>query len=670
MIIAFLPAFLILYFILRHFQINQILSIGYSLGIIILSPQVFRLSSHFALSYAFFIPLTWYLLVRLQKSKVVWKWGLFLLVNIGIWFFTHAYLGMMAAFFVLSFGLIKGIYSIFHKVNFTKKDIALIIAAILPVIFFKTFVELTDSHIGRTNNPAGFLGYTAELDDVFVPNHPPLKPIIEKLIQQPVRQELEARSYVGLLTIVLILVFFYRGLFRKKRFRPKDSLNKSLVLSISLLASIILLLFAFAFPFKDFPVLLDSFPIIKQFRATGRFTWFFYFVVTVWSATYFQQFIDRIRSKDKSPILVICLQLAPILLIIEGIPYHQKISSEIQNSPNFFSPHQLTKNYQEAMASVNVQKYQSIIPLPHYYIGSENFSRPIRMEVARHSMVLAYHLDLEICGAFLTRTGIEESKRIISLFSPAFYPKEIRDDFPSQKPFLLVKSWEELSDLEEQIWKKSHVLYESHPLSLAEISFNAVFEQTNGKIIRAFLEKSGSLYKREDFLISDATAFLFYESFENETSPFPFRGKGGLSFPKKGNHQVYSFPSHTFESGTEYNLSCWMYNGQPDALNLYFRGFIDEVNKNGEIVNRVVFFPEHAQTIVGDWSMVTVRFQVMDPKNTIIFRFIGKDPEKNTVYLDDLLVHENGVNVYKPVFNRNGKLKSLFWNNHVLEARF
>ncbi|MBK6881985.1 MAG: hypothetical protein IPH05_03360 [Flavobacteriales bacterium] len=42
-----------------------------------------------------------------------------------------------------------------------------------------------------------------------------------------------------------------------------------------------LLLFAFCIPFKDFPELLDHLPILEQFRATGRFTWPFYFVITV-----------------------------------------------------------------------------------------------------------------------------------------------------------------------------------------------------------------------------------------------------------------------------------------------------------------------------------------------------------------------------------------------------
>jgi hypothetical protein len=661
MIFSILVTILLMYWILRSFMINSWFAIIMALGIGMLAPQLFRLEGHLALSYSAAIPITWALMILLRKYRTDRLFAIILVINNFIWLFIHAYLGMILIAFQFSV-LIS--MAILHG-NFRKEAyhyLTLVVAVVLPVIFFYFFTELTDIHGGRTKNPSGFFLYNAELDDVFLPHHPPLGPLLVKLTGGAIKLQWEAWSYVGMtitLMFFLVLIMAAVSIFRKNSRARLKVLFDQHFLNIYLLAATLVLLFAMAVPFKQFPQLLEAMPILKQFRATGRFTWVFFFVSTVFGATVLQRIYRWFKTGNKKTIGMAIAGLGALFMIVEGFPYHWEVSGRITDSPNLFRAEMLSGPYQNALDRIDAEKYQAILPLPFYYQGSESFARPRNDETVRASMVFSAQTGIPILGANLTRTSVPESKKIVQVVTPNFYKKPITDDLSDDRPLLVIRTSDEITDYEQMILEKCHNLYEGKRISVYWIEKAELFRDHSADIIDKY--KNATTSASGIFEITDSSSFLYYKDFESHIAEKQFRGTGAFQSMKKGKHVLAEFPPGTFDEEKTYATSIWMYNGFDDALNLWFRYIIEEYDERSNIWHETVFFPEQAEVINGDWSLVEGSFRVHDSNNPVYIVTKGKADAKPPFIADDLLVREIHVDVY-----RRDDAGILFYNNHQI----
>ena len=662
MLLSIFLTFIICYFLLREFKLNRWFSLLFSIGITLLAPQIFRLGGHFALSYSIAIPLAWLLLIKTFKDINKPVYPILLFVNNLFWLFIHAYLGMIIVFFLVCFVVCKYISNknrwkeILHYV----RVISLILA---PVILFLIFIKITDTHIGRTDNPSGFFLYNAELDDVFLPSHPPLRPLFDGLTGNIIKQQWEASSYVGFSTTILFIVLIVLSiikLFKRKSTTIIQSFFQSETLNISLISAFIVLIFAMAIPFRQIPGLIDLVPFVKQFRATGRFAWPFYFVATVFAATMMQEIYSR-QLKNRSKIIVLSLCIAVGLFnIVEGIPYHIETSNNIVQSKNLFKKESLSNSYTAALNAIDSKKFQAIIALPFYYQGSESYSRPRNDETMRASMVLAYHTGIPIVCANLTRTSIKESKNIVQLVSPDFYTKEIQNDLPDNKPFIVIRTKDNITNYEQDILSKCKPIYLSDEISIYSLDRIDLFRNNAQTIYAKYKQLEPKLFRKEQFYVTKDSSFLYYSSFEDLKSDKPYRGKGGFQSVKRGKNTFVEFAPNTFSTGKKYHVSIWMNNSRQDALNDWFRFIVEEYNEESNTWETTTYFPEQSEVINGDWSLIEGTFAVKNPKNKISIVTKGKDDSKGPLFVDDILVKEEGVDIY----SLSDYKDKLFFNNH------
>ncbi len=663
LILSIFLTFITCYFLLRELGVSNWFSLLFSIGITLLSPQIFRLGGHLSLSYSLAIPLSWLLILKsfTHKGKLIYP--ILLFFNLLFWLVIHAYLGVIVIFFIILVAGGKFISDINQREPI-QHYMRLFAALIIPLLLFYVFARISDTHTGRTDNPSGFFLYNAEFDDVFLPNHPPLAPVLNAATGNIIRQQWEAWSYVGFSTTLLIfavLVLSIIRIFNKKKLTSFPGIffgNK--VLNISLVAACIVLLFALAFPFKQIPFLLEMVPIVKQFRATGRFTWPFYFAAMVFGAVSIQQLyivyhLNRIRKT-----LIISLGLfAGILNITEGLPYHAEATNTLYKSKNIFNDKLLTPSFQKAIKAVNPDEFQAIISLPFFYQGSENFSRPRNEQIMKASIVLSYHTGIPLVCANLTRTSIRESKNIVQIVSPDFYSKDILTDMPSGKPFLVVRTIDAISAYEELIIRKSQLLYQDEGISLFSLRSDDLFSNNAQSVFDTYKMNEKKLFKRNQFTVSDDSSCFFYSGFENLKSDKPFRGKGGFQCKKKGKHTFAEFAPGTFSAGESYEISIWMYNASKDALNNWLRLMIEEYDEAADTWESVTCFPEQSEVINGNWSLVECIFTVKNPKNRMYIVLKGKDDSKGNIYADDLLVRQKDVDFYQ----MNADSGRLFYNN-------
>ncbi len=645
MILSLLLTLVTLYFLMLEFGISRAVALQLGIGMALLAPQVFRMTGHFALSYSFAIPLSWLILLKaLKQRKPVWPVVLLFLTGL-LWMFTHAYLGIM----VTGFLIVTLIILLLGRSNRAGlgRRLLLLGVTVLPVLIFQIFLRTTDSHAGRTANPSGFFLYNAEPDDLFVPHMGLIRATIDSLAGGVVNQEWEARGYIGLAASVILLMALIVFLIRA--FRPKRSAGSGIFSTdpdfrASMIAAIVLLAFAMGLPFKLWPPLLDHFPVFKQFRATGRFVWPFFFTALIFSAIVLHNLHLDLKAKKKRAVSIGVIALVAVLNILEGMPYHREVSAAVTRSSNLFRRDLLPGDLAQAVSAVDPAKYQAIISLPFYYYGSEAFSRPRQPEAVRNSMVLAYHTGLPLVNADLTRTSVSESKKIVQILTPDYYEKEIKRDIIDPRPFLVVRSGSVLTFNEQKLVAKAELIRQEGEIGLYELS------------VGALLGQSGT----PSLLTGTPSLFFFYENFETYPSDTVFREIGAFSGKKAGKNTLAEFSPGTFEAGQDYHLSIWMYNAEPDALNLYFRLIVEEFDEAARQWHETVFFPEEAETIYGDWSLVEGVFRIQDPNNSVSIVTKGKKDSRAAFHADDLLIRKRGEDIVRPVDGG----QAWFYNNH------
>ena len=607
------------------------------------------------------------------KSKSFWTTILFL-NNLG-WLFTHSYLGLLTALFSGAFWLVW-----FFK-NQNWKNITnylhFVIQTFAPLLLFMGYVNLTDIHEGRTKNPLGFFLYNSEPDDIFIPHHPPLRPLLQHFFD--IQLKWEGWAYVGLLTTLiltfLIFHFIKKGI-QQKHIYPKLNWLQNEHLKIAFPASLLCLIFAFGYPFKAFPELLEWFPIIKNFRTTGRFGWIFYFVSTVSITFLLHEYLEKAKTQ-KSKFFIAAVCLLPLTYLIEGFAHHYEMSYKITQQINVFDKKNLNQDYTTALSKIPKDKYQAIIPLPYYHCGAEDFRRPIHDLSSKVSKIFSYHSQIPLMAFDVGRTSIMEGKKMIQTLSPTYYKKLIINDLPSDKPFLIVISDALDSPYEKAIKDRANTIYGTKEFQLKEISKEELLRWDSTSISNEFENRTESddvLFNdlhsvKNNTFTTDTTSFIYQNDFEDQTSSFSHFSKGAFEFPKRGETILAKFSPNTFNKEKTYRLSTWFYNGQNDALNDWFRFIVEERNpKTGEFKYLTTVFPEFSEVIDGDWSLVEMDFKVDYPQNEIRIITIGKTLTADVlIRVDGLLIREKGVDVFQNKIEYKGA-NFLKKNNHIQKS--
>ena len=222
---------------------------------------------------------------------------------------------------------------------------------------------------------------------------------------------------------------FAKKAIEQKSIYPKLDWLQNEHLKIAFPASLLCLIFAFGYPFKAFPILLEWIPLVKNFRTTGRIGWIFYFVSTISVTFVIHEHLEQLKEKRKNIIIFLGISALPLLYLVEGFAHHLEMSEKVTTKINVFKKENLREDYLKAIEKIDISKYQAIIPLPFYYCGSENFSRPIHDHSSEVSKIFSYHTQIPLLAFDVGRTSIPESKKIVQIVTPNIYKKLINDYF-------------------------------------------------------------------------------------------------------------------------------------------------------------------------------------------------------------------------------------------------
>ena len=654
MLFSFILGILFLYLIFCRLKIPPTFSCIAAFGIMVLAPQLFRMGGHFALSYSFFLPLTIYLLLKFSQSSTVFN-GVLVGINSIVWFFIHAYLGMIASSFVLiylffDFFFIKNKTSILFKLSFS----------FLPILAFYGITKAFDIHQNRPNNPYGFFEYYADLDTIILPNHPPLQSFLLKFLPN-FTQTWEGWSYLGFGSLLFVPILLFLG-FKKRFLKPIYWKRNHTNMVLFFFSAFLLLLFSFGIPFRfGLEKLLDYFPVLKQFRAIGRFAWPFYFVFNM--IVYYGCF-QIISNRFNQKITLLAFIFIATTQLIEGIPYHQSMSKKISVSSNSFDWNQLQKEEQELFNKIEANKYQAIIPLPYYMKGTENYDREATSKVYFISMIASYHLNIPLTNSYLTRTSLPESMNNLQLIAPSFYPKFIKKDIPNKKPFLLLFTKEQLKNDETNLLNRSKFLFENNNIAFYEIEYNSLFKHTVEDELKQITNQLNNLKKIDNYYTTDSLAF-FYENF----STLLTTKKSELFIEKTDTNFIDRISISNAKTEDKFVASIWLkrenpYFGQDDLNSLKF--VLLEKNEKGVLINKMEEVVSSSSYLMHNWTRCEMLFSLTDNKNSIELYIIGNQKNEKKIEVSNLFIHKSSVSYFQIIDSNQSKITSINKNNHFL----
>ena len=588
-LLGFILGAVFLYLIQKEFGLPSIYAALVSLCILFLSPQIHRLQGHLSLSYVFVIPYYWWVMIKAsQKNSSV---GWYILMGISAFIFTgiHAYYGGILASFTLAFVLMQWFAA--DRSDFWRKHIGFIIAGTLPLILFFIWSKITDEVSDRPISPYGFYVYHANLASIFLPHHDAISQVVREVIAP--RINWEGRAFIG--TIPAVMVFTYlvnilftrRAFLRMKRFKPWVP------------AAGVVLLFSMCIPFEwGLQFITDLVKPLKQFRALGRFSWVFYYVIGVTTAYYLYQLYAWLKERAGHLAAVITVAVALLIWGFDAAAFYLGHSKKVwpQN-------HTLSNNSDAYLKELRDRRidpndFQAIMSLPLVSIRTDKmvFNRDFSGYEA--SMQCAFHTGLPIIQSSASRPSLSQSYSNIQLISDPRIEKVRTRDFKDTKPLLLITgNASSFTDGESSLIASAEKLYAGPDATYWKLPLTAFAVDDK----RTF--STASLQLQDDFvrMYHDTSDLVYYQGFHELESTATFRSPGA-KYAHRGPLNVFSGEIEHADSQV-IEISFWLYidpsyDGMPV---LFYKHGVDQTAAQTERID-IRTIPD----LVGDWVLVRI----------------------------------------------------------------
>jgi len=628
---------LFLFLLFRRFKIPLIFSHLFAFSITLLSPQMARFSGHFSLAYLYIVPLILYLLKLFDENK---RYHYLILISIvTIYAFTcHPYFMLMAM-------MLSGGYLLFnfHFKQFKKYIVSdllkLLIVVFLPYLLCSLMVFLSDGVSDRTDQPWGFLFYRAFPESVLLPLGMPYGAVISSLFTSKGYITSEALSYVGL--AASIFTFFTIFLFIRTIIVKRSILIfESRIMSIIIFLAFAILMFSFGFPFiLKLEWLISYLGPIKQMRGIGRFAWVFYYVINL-------ALIYYVFNRFKTSVKYILASLVLMMLIIDSF-YNVKQNSIYWNQqlPIAAEIKEKKGNY-KWLNDVDLNQYQSVIPLPYYHLGSENIWMQEQGSILQHAFALSMFTGIPSSGIYMSRTSISQSLKNIQFAGEPYRISPLIHDLPNTKPFLvLVMHDVALSIGELKLCSLSKKLFQNDVLSVYSFDPDTILKHNFYADVCNILNENRH-FDHEEFISSEFKKNAIYQSFDTLKNDLSYRGTGCFMGDITQYNCLFSGSIPNYNLNSEYEFSFWMNYFDRDKVartNL----IITYLDENDVMYKEDWFIPGKNFSIIdSSWALVSYRFRLRNAKEKIRITLQNDLLSKGALLVDEFMIRPVGINIF------------------------
>ena len=597
-----------------------------------------------ALGLNCYIPILIFLTNKFLRSKrTLWKALLF--IQTCATFLIHPYHGVMQCCFLLIIFLLA-------KDRINNKLLRIISFSILPVFCFLAFLKISDLHFNRVSNPDGILKFSSNGQSILLSVFSPLKIFYKKLFGQDFTwlfNFFEGWAYIGISGIIFIILISFLAVTDYKGI-SKTILHLPRSLKLTLITSFIMLFISTALPFKLIDIskeVLNLIPPLRQFRALGRFAWFFVFALHL-SLGYIIS-IKWIEKKEKKYLMIFLVLFSTT--IWEGINQHIFAAKDITTNI-LRKPHSAIDKLNQEGINIEDLSIQALVPIPYFHVGSHRFHTKISTPYSYLNEFLPFALqsNLPVTASLLSRNSIDESILSFSFFSDEVFNKPILDEFNDNSLLLFHDKRFRMSQEEKSILDNSLIIYEDQEIKLSilepgQLKVNKAkdkYEYFN--INRNYFQKTNDIFI-EDSLKHQLTRFgldTLHMGLGRDNSVKIFSGDGA-DMPE-GNYIISFWFNHT-----EGRSNVRLYMDAHDKI-------MNDLVEIGEIEDGLRSF-----NIFGDYMLCEIEFEYRK-KMEVSFYFESLfDQHIENVILNNLIIYPKGANIF------HKREERWYWNNKPLE---
>jgi hypothetical protein len=414
------------FLILYHFNKNYFFTVLGTFIIILLSPQIFRFASHYALGNMGIIPMFWWWYIQLANRHKILPHILFTIALILVGF-IHPYLLLMLIFLFMSFEMIS--FLITKKMNWLK-----ISSSTIALVLFQISLKFFDNINDRPTRAWGAKEFSCRIDDLLLPLNGWLKVFFLKFFPNIPTSYTEGHGYVTIFGLFVLIVLITKGFLSV--FRRKWKLNIQLGSTEQwVLAAIPVLMFAFFIPFRwHMDWLINIITPLKQFRGTGRFVVVFYYVYLVFVFVYLEKLYQR------SPKIISLVLILGTIISVSDLLNNSKKQLEDFHSFGKYDAYNTFKAKSEDLFSKveNIEDYQCIIPYPPSTEGTEIMWLDADWNAKINYLWFSYFNHLPLATVHSSRASFSENMEIVQLSGYFTSPKPILNKFNPNKKCLVI----------------------------------------------------------------------------------------------------------------------------------------------------------------------------------------------------------------------------------------
>ncbi len=457
----------ILYYkILRHFNVAIFTSILFAILITFLSPQMLRFQAgHFGTSYPIVFAGYIYLFLRMDIDGKNQTWTAIFLFLFSLWFgFNSIYLVLIGG----GFTILAAVALFIANQKYRNQSIKIILPILLAILCIYFTISFTSPEMDRVQWQWGYFANNVNLTGLF---HPAESLPGKYLGSTPL--PIEKYCYLGITNIIFLLIIPVLIIRSKlKNWSFHSIVNVPVLLSLSI-ASFLFLIYASSLPFKPqwiSEILGERLSILTMFKASGRFAWPFYSVLSILSVIC----IDRLAKDVRFNSYRLCYLfiIIPSLIWIIETHHYLKNTVKFKVYENFYEKDRLTTLNDDLKDwGVTKESYQALysIPIMESWNDKTRIEAPWATEF--YSTRISMASGIPMINARLSRIGVKESKRAIQFGSSKYIPKEILG-LINEKAILLVygKTEQVLSTGEQELIHVAREIHSTKEYSLYEIS--------------------------------------------------------------------------------------------------------------------------------------------------------------------------------------------------------
>lgn len=641
------PVFL--YLIFRQLKLPDWYSIPVALGLTFLAPQNMRMMPHMGLGPLFVIPAVIYGLLLFEKGRR-WQATALLFAVIVLSSFFHFYFFAITVFTVSGF-LFFYLFQSFSWQRLRQIALHLAVTVGLPFLFFYFWMIASDQVTDRSPQPWGFFVFKSIWESIFTSLEMPLFRWINEHVIKIETTDFEGWAYVGLVAGAFVVTAFFRWLgrlFRKPLldFLPADDRQFYYPL---LWTGVAIALISCGQPFaiKGLEFLLDYTGPFQQFRSVGRFAWVFYFAINVLAFSGFYYLLTRWQRKTAGKILLGCL-LA--VLIYEAYFFSKSrfnyASHQLRQVETLVPGQRFTD-----LPGIDFSRYQAIVPIPYYNVGSNNFGAAGGAYTIQQSLILSYQTGLPVTGAMLTRSSRRQAYDQMQLVSEPYRKPRVFEDYENEKPLLLILTnpfshQDSVNFL--HLTEESRLLHQTEQWSLYEMemaSFERRIENRKSAIRQALAPDA--LYSTGAFRSTDSLENFVFFDFDSLPAGRVYRGDGALQSNSMKEIEWFSSPLPAAKAGVPYHLLNWVYVDEELLGMIYIR--IREEDEAGQKVGERQFLVFN-QIVVYDpngWALIECPFQLQSEKNKVSIAFYGLERKERPYFFDEALIKPVDTHLFR-----------------------